>query len=95
MAVLGSNLVGQVTHLLRVEMVDGNCNANAAKLRDEIGRLLDRFSAVVLGAMRACAAAGADDRRASFAEGCCDTVPGPACGAGDHGHSITERRTVR
>src|SRR5439155_23182855 len=67
-AVLCSDLIGEHTHLLGVEMVDGQGDANAAQLRDQLGRLLDRFSTVVLGAMRACAAAGADDGRASFAK---------------------------
>lgn len=37
MAVLGSDLIGQGAHLLGVKMVNGYGDANAAKLRDQIG----------------------------------------------------------
>src|SRR5882724_11909661 len=67
--VLVADLFGQSLHVLRVEMVDRNSDANTAKARDQFSGLFDRFGAVVLGAMRACAPASADDGRTSFAQG--------------------------
>jgi hypothetical protein len=50
--VLFAHLIGDASHLLRIEMVDGDGDANSAKLGDQLGRFLDRFPTVALGVMR-------------------------------------------
>ena len=80
-----------------VEVVDGDGDAGAAELGDELGGLLDRLGAVVVGPRRAgpAAAAGAHDRRAGFAQGGRDAPPGASGRARDDGHATTQRVSIR
>src|SRR5437870_1026008 len=48
-AVVFPNLLGQLFHLVRFEMVDCDCNTGSAEMRDELGSLFDRLSTVVVG----------------------------------------------
>ncbi len=75
-------------------MVDRRGDSNTTKVCDQFSRLLNRFSAVVLGAARACRAASADDGRASFAQGRRDASPCAARRPGHHGRPTTQRLGV-
>src|SRR5439155_13725134 len=92
--VLVADLFGQSLHLLRVEMVDRRGDGYPAQVRDQLSGLFDRFGAVVLGAMRACAPASADDGRTSFAQGRRDAAPGTARRPRHDGHATTQRTFV-
>jgi hypothetical protein len=52
-AVVFPNLLRQVFHLIRFEMIHRGCNTDAAKLRNELGSLFDSFDTVVVGSSAA------------------------------------------
>ena len=74
-------------------MVDRDRDAGAAEVGDQLRGLLDRLRAVVVGAKRSAtaAAAGAEDRRACFAQRRGDAATGAAGRASDHGHATSQR----
>jgi hypothetical protein len=81
--VIGVDALDELVDLLRVEVIGGNGDALPPGLVDQLGRLLDRLGAVVLGALRAGAAARAVDRRPGLTQRDGDAPAGAAGGAGD------------
>ena len=93
-AVACPDLLGQGFHLVGIEMVDCGRNPGAAEARDELGSLLDRLGAVVVGARRAfapTAATRADDCCAGFAQGSSDAASGASGRPRYDGHATTQR----
>ena len=89
--------LGKGFYLLGVEMVDHDCDACAAELRDELGGLLDRLGTAVVGAQgsRAAATAGAVDRRAGFTQGRGNAASGASGRTCDDGHATPQRVSIR
>lgn len=94
--VVAPDPVGETAHLRRVEVVDSDGHAGAAEVGDELGRLLDRLSAVVVRpkASAPAAATGAHDGGTRLTEGGSNAASGPPGRPGDNGHSALQRISV-
>src|SRR5207253_7731560 len=97
MVVIVSDLVGEVFHLVGIEMVDDGRDAGAAELGDEVGSLFDRLVTVVVGPQRLCPAAAtcANDGRAGFAQSSGDATPGTARSSRNDGDAPAQCVSIR
>jgi SAM-dependent methyltransferase len=93
-AVVCADLLGQFVDLFTVEVVDLGRDAETAQIGDQGGCLFDGFGSVVLRAMRAAGATGADHGRAGFAERHGDATASAARCAGNDGQPTAERSRV-
>jgi len=96
-AVVFLDLLGQAFHLVGFEMVDRDCNAGAAEVRDEFRGLFDCLGTVVVGLKSSCAATatGADDGRARFAQGQSNAAPGSSGRPRNDGDATTKCVVIR
>src|SRR5688572_3233840 len=93
-----ANVAGQLFDLDGTQVIDPHRDAAAAKAGDQFSRVFQSLRAVVVrarGTLRPGAAPGADDRRASLAQGGCDPAPCAARRAGDNSDAATKRFWIR